>query len=260
MCSMYQPFNSFLSSQRTPVGKSINLSFDEIGRIIGKSLPLSARKHRAWWSNQTDSSNRPQAHAWLEAGFKVQIVTPKNGTVIFVKEREENTSFCASRSAARGENKITLPDTIEPSKLLLENGTDTIVLVSCVKSKRTAPCAAKEMYISPLFQGMFRYAQGLHPAKIFILSAEYGLLRPDDIITPYEKTLKKMETHERKVWAERVLAKLRQEADLQSDRFVFLAGMPYRENLISHIAHYEVPMEGLSFGKQLKWLTEKAAS
>jgi len=116
------------------------------------------------------------------------------------------------------------------------------------------------MYISPLFRGMLQYARSLQPGRIFILSAEYGLLRPDDTISPYEKTLKKMKAHERQAWAERVLAKLRRETDMQADRFIFLAGMPYRENLVPHIAHCEVPMEGLSFGKQLQWLSEKAGT
>lgn len=135
---------------------------------------------------------------------------------------------------------------------------NTVVCISCVKSKRQAPCAAKDMYISPLFRRMFQYAQNLHPNKIFILSAEYGLLKPDDVITPYEKTLKKMKVQERTEWAQKVLTKLQHETDLQADHFVFLAGVPYRENLTPYIAYYEVPMEGLPFGKQLQWLTRKA--
>ncbi|HRI76968.1 MAG TPA: hypothetical protein PLX33_08270 [Alphaproteobacteria bacterium] len=136
---------------------------------------------------------------------------------------------------------------------------NTIVCISCVKLKRQAQCAAKDMYVSPLFRGMFRYAQSLQPRKIFILSAEYGLLKPDDIIMPYEKTLKKMKAEERKDWAKKVLERLQQEADLEADHFIFLAGTAYRENLTPHIAHYEVPMQGLSFGRQLQWLTGKVS-
>ena len=136
---------------------------------------------------------------------------------------------------------------------------NTIVCISCVKSKRTSTCAAKDMYTSPLFRGMLLYAQQLRPQKIFILSAEYGLLKPDDVIDPYEKTLKNMKTSERSAWAGNVLSKLCQEADLQEDKFIFLAGAPYRESLIRHIRHYEVPMEGLSFGRQLQWLTERVS-
>jgi len=134
---------------------------------------------------------------------------------------------------------------------------NTIVCISCVKSKQTFPCAAKDMYISPLFRKMLLYAQQLRPQKIFILSAEYGLLKPGDVIAPYEKTLKTMSTSERSAWAEKVLSRLRQEADLQVDKFIFLAGAPYRENLVRHIRYYEVPMEGLSLGRQLQWLAER---
>lgn len=134
---------------------------------------------------------------------------------------------------------------------------NTIVCISCVKSKRKSPCAAKDMYTSPLFRKMLMYAQQLRPQKIFILSAEYGLLKPDDVIAPYEKTLKSMKISERSAWAGTVLSRLRQEADLQEDKFIFLAGARYRENLVRHIRHYEVPMEGLSFGPQLHWLTER---
>lgn len=136
---------------------------------------------------------------------------------------------------------------------------NTIVFISCVKSKRQTSCAAQDMYVSPLFKRMLKYARTLNPNKIFILSAEYGLLQLDDVINPYEKTLINMKVHERKIWANCVLEQLRKEADLQSDRFVILAGSLYRENLIPHMAHCEVPMKGLAFGKQLQWLTKRTA-
>ncbi len=132
-----------------------------------------------------------------------------------------------------------------------------IVCLSCVKSKRNHACATKDMYTSPLFRGIFSYAEKLRPKRIFILSAKYGLLKPDDVIEPYEKTLKNMKKDEKLVWTEVVLSKLRQEADLQKEQFVFLAGLPYREGLLPHIKHYEIPMEGLSFGRQLHWLAEQ---
>ena len=129
-----------------------------------------------------------------------------------------------------------------------------VVLLSCVKSKRAQRCRAGDMYTSPLFQKMMAYAESLRPKRIFILSAKYGLLSPDDLIEPYEQTLKKMKTAERRAWAGKVLVALRQNCDLDADDFVFLAGVPYRENLVPHIRHYTVPMEGLDFGTQLQWL------
>jgi len=101
---------------------------------------------------------------------------------------------------------------------------------------------------------MMGYAQSLDPRTIFILSAKYGLLSTDKIIAPYEQTLKNMKSAERHRWAQDVISELRKHSDLDADNFVFLAGMPYRENLVPHLTHYEVPMEGLAFGKQLQWL------
>ncbi len=129
-----------------------------------------------------------------------------------------------------------------------------IVFLSCVKSKRGYPCRAGDMYTSPLFHKMMTYARRLHPKRIFILSAKYGLLNPDDMIEPYEQTLKTMKVNERQRWARDVLSDLARCCDLETDRFIFLAGLPYRENLVPHLKHYEVPMEGLSFGRQLHWL------
>jgi hypothetical protein len=52
----------------------VTLSFAEIERILGAPLPVSARTHRPWWGNQKNSKVRPQAHAWLSAGFIVDAV------------------------------------------------------------------------------------------------------------------------------------------------------------------------------------------
>lgn len=129
-----------------------------------------------------------------------------------------------------------------------------IVLLSCVKSKRDHSCKAGDMYTSSLFLKMMAYAQSLKPKNIFILSAKYGLLSTDTIIDPYELTLKNMKSAERHRWAQDVVSELQKHCDLDADDFVFLAGKPYRDNLVPHLKHYVVPMQGLAFGKQLQWL------
>lgn len=129
-----------------------------------------------------------------------------------------------------------------------------IVLLSCVKSKRAQRCRAGDMYTSALFRKTLAYAESLKPARIFIISAKYGLLDPEDLVEPYELTLNRMKAAERAAWAKGVLVALRRNCDLDADRFVFLAGERYRENLLPHIKDAIVPMEGLKFGKQLQWL------
>jgi|GEM_PF-122307 len=62
------------------------LSYDEIERILGFSLPASAHKHRAWWSNDR-SGGHPHANAWLNAGWEVSSVT-LGKTITFEKVGE----------------------------------------------------------------------------------------------------------------------------------------------------------------------------
>jgi hypothetical protein len=130
----------------------------------------------------------------------------------------------------------------------------TIVLLSCVKSKRDRPCKAAEMYTSDLFRKMMAYAQSLSPHTIFILSAKHGLLNTDTVIDPYEQTLKRMKRAERRQWAQDIISKLQKSCNLDADTFILLAGKPYREDLVPHLKYHEVPMEGLAFGEQLQWL------
>ncbi|MEN6572364.1 MAG: DUF6884 domain-containing protein [Anaerolineaceae bacterium] len=134
-----------------------------------------------------------------------------------------------------------------------------IVLISCVKSKLDHPAKAKDLYISTLFQSFLEYARRLKPDEIYILSAKYGLLELDQKIAPYEMTLNTMSVAEKRDWSHKVLDSLRQKADLQSDLFIFLAGINYRKYLLPELKHYEVPLEGLSFGQQLHELKRRVS-
>ena len=64
-----------------------------------------------------------------------------------------------------------------------------IVLISCVSKKLSHKSKAQELYISPLFRKNIQYAKSLNPDKIFILSAKYGLIKLEEEIEPYNKTL-----------------------------------------------------------------------
>ena len=132
-----------------------------------------------------------------------------------------------------------------------------IVLISCVKSKRKSPAKAKDLYTSTLFQSNLQYAYHLKPDAIYILSAKYGLLDLDQIIAPYEMTLNTMTETEKKSWSRMVLDVLQKKADLKSDLFVILAGMNYRKYILSQLTNYEIPLEGLSFGRQLQELKRR---
>jgi len=131
-----------------------------------------------------------------------------------------------------------------------------IALVSCAKKKLAHRARAEDLYISPLFKGLMGYAKSFTPDRIFILSAKYGLLDPSEEIGPYEMTLNKMRSADAKAWACKVVEKLQKYTDLRSDHFIFLAGAAYRMHVVQYLVSYEVPLEGKSFGNQLKFLRE----
>lgn len=132
----------------------------------------------------------------------------------------------------------------------------SIVLISCVSKKRTQKSRARDLYISPLFVKNLHYAEKLAPDQIFILSAKYGLVELDDEIEPYDLTLNTMSSQEIKRWASGVLRALAEKTDLQHDQFIFLAGAKYRKYLVPHLAHVEIPFEGLRIGEQLQKLSQ----
>jgi hypothetical protein len=96
-----------------------------------------------------------------------------------------------------------------------------------------------------------------HADAWYILSAQHGLLHPDQVIGPYERTLKKMSKGERNIWAIRVQTALVSVVPPQAEVLI-LAGIPYRKGVESFLrdlgCEVKVPMVGLNFGNQLKWL------
>ena len=122
-----------------------------------------------------------------------------------------------------------------------------IVLISCVSQKqetRGNPIPARDLYISPLFKKTLKYAEGLNPDHIYILSAKYHLLPLDKKVKEYEKTLNNMPAKERKQWAEEVLKNIKANGhDLENDEFILLAGENYCKYLLGE--------KGIKNGRQV---------
>ena len=133
-----------------------------------------------------------------------------------------------------------------------------VALVSCVKSKQDSPAPAGDLYTSPLFRSFRRYAEA-NADVWYVLSAEHGLLHPDQIVALYERTLNAMRKSDRLAWARRVQKQIMQVLPPDAEVIV-LAGLRYREELIPFLRKrgfgVTVPLEGLRFGKQLQRLKE----
>lgn len=82
--SKYEPLKNYLRKQSTA---HVRMTFAEIERLIGAPLPPSARKHRAWWSN--NPSNSVITEAWLNAGFNTEQVDMAQGKLVFHRVRDE---------------------------------------------------------------------------------------------------------------------------------------------------------------------------
>lgn len=132
-----------------------------------------------------------------------------------------------------------------------------IVLIACASSKLDTKCEAQFLYDSALFDKSLNYSKLIKADKTFILSALHCLLPLNKEIEPYNKTLNKMSDVEVREWSNKVIEQLREEADLENDTFIFLAGNNYRKYLVPHLQKVEIPMEGLKIGKQLQWLSNQ---
>ncbi|WP_252233884.1 hypothetical protein [Clostridium sp. ZS1] len=78
----YMELKKYLLSVMEPI---VTLSFNEIERIIGDTLPKSAYVHaEVWWANDYTHS---QAIAWIDAGYETDYVTDtyKHKKITFVR-------------------------------------------------------------------------------------------------------------------------------------------------------------------------------
>jgi hypothetical protein len=85
-------------------------------------------------------------------------------------------------------------------------------LISCSKSKGGYRDLARNMYVSPLYRKSVMVAEGWG-LSFSILSAKHGLLDPDEMIEPYDLTLKGASKEFKSQWANRVDAQIRRAID-----------------------------------------------
>ncbi|WP_186387848.1 MULTISPECIES: hypothetical protein [unclassified Stappia] len=60
----YDPLGAYLKTRNI---EQVPMTFAEIEKLIDDRLPASARRHRAWWSN--NPSNSVITKVWLDAGY-----------------------------------------------------------------------------------------------------------------------------------------------------------------------------------------------
>jgi len=137
-------------------------------------------------------------------------------------------------------------------------------LVSCTKRKLDHAAPARELYAtSALFSGARCYVERTCD-RWFVLSAKHGLVRPEQVLEPYDQTLNDASLAERRAWSERVLAQLRAElGELRGITFQVHAGGTYldfglKHGLLAEGAFVEEPLDRLSLGRRLSFYKKEA--
>ena len=125
-------------------------------------------------------------------------------------------------------------------------------LVGCSRLKLPHAAPARRLYASPLFRLAARFCDSTCE-RWFVLSAKHGLLDPDEVVEPYDLTLKRLGRREREAWAGRVVRQLSERGLLDTGhRLVLLAGADYAGPLARRI-RIEQPLKGLPIGLRLAW-------
>ncbi|CAN5359695.1 hypothetical protein BH23VER1_BH23VER1_27080 [soil metagenome] len=139
-----------------------------------------------------------------------------------------------------------------------------IRLVGCVKSKRSGPAPARDLYTSDLFRKRRAYVESFGD-RWFILSAQHGLVLPEDVLEPYDMALKEQPVHYRTHWGRRVVeALVGRLGCVKGRRFEVHAGAAYvnalRQPLDAAGGSLLLPLAGLTQGKQLSWYLQRSAA
>ncbi|MEX1046188.1 MAG: DUF6884 domain-containing protein [Actinomycetota bacterium] len=231
-----RPLTDFLRNSKE--GR-LELTLRRIEGIIGERLPESAREHRQFWSN---SEQNLYSRAWREAGYNTTAAGVPTGTIVFV--RVGTATALPSPKA--------IPD---PGRA------PAAILLGCVSTKGPVAAAAKDLYISDLWRKRRAYAEA-SGLRWLILSAKYGLIDPDESIEPYDVEMVKLRGPERLSWGEGVTSALRQRfGELKGKAFEIHAGDEYVTPIGSRLrkegAEIVRPLEGLRFGEQLAWYTDR---
>jgi hypothetical protein len=131
-----------------------------------------------------------------------------------------------------------------------------IGLVGCVKQKAISARPAQDLYVSELFRGRRAYVERSCD-EWWILSAKHGLVHPQEILGPYDETLKGAGSAARRRWSREVLLSLVQRVTpVAGDGVEIHAGVEYRDfGLVQGLAEcgfrVVIPTEGMSIGVQL---------
>ena len=107
MSNKYAPLTRFLRQQEAP---RITMTFQEVEEVLGFSLPASAWKYPAWWSNA--ASGQSQVKSWRDAGWETRDLDLRGRKVTFVRVTGEPV---APAHRKEREKAVVVPPALAPT-------------------------------------------------------------------------------------------------------------------------------------------------
>lgn len=213
------------------VTDSVTLGWDDLD-TLGGGLPPSAYNYSAFWKGARSG--------W--PGFSTANVRVGE-SVTFVRI-----------GAPPAPTHKSLPHPVAQTDI---SSPAHVILIGCVKRKLPTLAPAKDLYVSPLFRRGRAYAEHAG-VPWFILSAQHGLVAPDDELEPYDLQLSATSRLYRREWAGRVVSALREAlGSIEGLNVEVHAGSAYvdaiREGLKSGGATVSEPLAGMALGPRLAW-------
>lgn len=86
MDGKYGPLYDYIRGLDKRGVREWHATFGEIEKIIGDTLPPSARQRSVWWANDRTPGSHPNAEAWMGVGWKTHSVNLAQETVSFERE------------------------------------------------------------------------------------------------------------------------------------------------------------------------------
>lgn len=227
-------------------GDEHTLDFSRLEELIEGDLPQSAFKHQAWWG-------AAHHHArWAAFGWSASPDLQAR-TVRFVK----------GGARRRPRNGGSVDRASEMVSSAPAEGGRRLVLLGCVAEKRDHPVPAGDLYVSDLWHKRRSHAEVLGQPWA-ILSAEHGLVMPDTVLAPYDRSLRNESPTYRRRWSEQTAGDVIELCDRLGVRAVEAhAGAAYLESgLIDRLDRAGIrviwPLRGMRIGEQLAWYANRA--
>ena len=84
MNGKYAPLQEHIRNLDERGCRDWHTTFTEIEKVIGDSLPPSARNYRQWWANNNEEGRH--SHVWMDLGWETHNVNFAKETVSFIRK------------------------------------------------------------------------------------------------------------------------------------------------------------------------------